>query len=145
MKSKIASLILIFSLLAKFGFASVHVNYNLKMDSLSKGYSKHKAVSDSTKVVSKNKKYEPLAIFGAITSLISAPLLILGITSALSIPLLITLAGVIMSTLALLKIKKNKLKGKGLAIFGILFPIVFSVLLFSLVIFALSKIGAGGK
>jgi hypothetical protein len=134
-----------FSTFTSFGMTSEHITINANVDSQIKANSKSILASDSLKTISKKKKFEPLAVYGAITSLISVPLIVLGISSILSIPLLIGLAGVVMSILALLKIRNNKLKGKGLAIFGILFPILFSVLLIGFVIWALGRIGAGGK
>jgi hypothetical protein len=140
MKSKIAIFILIFSLLAKFSFAGEHANYNVKMDSLSKAYPKTRAVSDSTKVVPKNKNYEPLAIYGAVASVVTLLTIIVFATLSITffIPLLLIISSLVLNILALKSIRKNKKKGKGLAIFGIVFSTLPYILIIGLAVWALN-------
>jgi hypothetical protein len=139
MKSKFVFLILLL-FFSKASFAFTEVNAHANLDSVFKAYSKPPAVSDSTKVVSNNKNYEPLAIYGAVASVVALLTIVVFATLGITffIPLLLIISSVVLNILALKSIRKNKKKGKGLAIFGIIFATLPYILIIGLAVWALS-------
>jgi hypothetical protein len=140
-KAKCLLIILILSLLNNFAFATEVKTSNL--DSLVKANLQRQILKDSPSVFNNKKakegKFEPLAIIGALASVASLFLVFLmaNLGLNLSFPLLLILTTLIISIAALLKIRKNKRRGKGLAIFGIVFSILPYVLIVLIAILAL--------
>lgn len=130
-----------------FATTETSVQNPVKLDSLIKVHSTAGFVSDSTKV--KKSEYELSSIVGFSSSLLA--ILSWGLSFFRSLaqlqlifnPVLLGIVGLVFSIIALVRIKKNKRKGKKLARAGIVLTILHALGLASLLVLLLIAFSGG--
>lgn len=130
-----------------FATTETSVQNPVKLDSLIKVHSTAGFVSDSTKV--KKSEYELSSIVGFSSSLLAILSWGLSFFRALAQlqlifnPVLLGIVGLVFSIIALVRIKKNKRKGKKLARAGIVLTILHALGLASLLVLLLIAFSGG--
>jgi hypothetical protein len=135
--------------LSHLSFATTETSFqsSVKLDSLIKVHSTAGIASDSTKV--KKSEYEFSSIVGFSSSLLAILSWGLSFFRALAQlqlifnPVLLGIVGLVFSIIALLRIKKNKRKGKKLAKAGVILTILHALGLASLVVLLLIAFSGG--
>jgi hypothetical protein len=121
-----------------FGTTETPVQNKVKLDSLIKVHTTDGFVSDSTNV--KKSEYELSSIIGfstSLTAILSYSLYFFRTLAQLQVlfnPILLGIVGLLFSIIAIVRIKKNKRKGKKLAKAGIILTILHALGLASFVV-----------